>query len=175
MDDKTGNLEATGAVQTEMTLDHVDQKTGARTPTPTKGSAELFVYDDAKRLATYTDKAHIVGPNGDVSAEKLELFLKPAANELERAEGYGANGTVVAKEPFRTVSGARLTYTAKTEIYLMTGTPVRVVETKPPDCSENVGAVVTFQRAVDTVSMSGNGVIRATQGADRVPGGDPII
>jgi lipopolysaccharide export system protein LptA len=163
VDDKTGNLEATGTVQTEMTLDQVDEKTGVRTPTPTKGSAELFVYDDAKRLATYTDKAHIVGPNGNVSGEKLELFLKPAANELERAEGYGANGTVVAREPFRTVSGARLTYTAKSENYLMTGTPVRVLETKPPNCTEHVGAVVTFQRAVDTVSMSGNGVIRATQ------------
>ena len=163
VDDKTGNLEATGAVQTEMTLDQVDEKTGVRTPRPTKGSAELFVYDDAKRLATYTDKAHIVGPNGDVSAEKLELFLKPAANEIERAEGYGANGTVIAREPFRTVTGARLTYTAKGENFLMTGTPVKVVDTKPPDCTENIGAVVTFVRAVDTVSMSGNGVIRATQ------------
>ena len=56
----------------------------------------------------------------------------------------------------------------------MTGTPVKVVDTKPPDCSENIGAVVTFMRAVDTVSMSGNGVIRATQTPDRVPGGDPI-
>jgi len=163
VDDKTGNLEATGNVQTDMTLDQVDEKTGVRKPTPTRGSSELFVYDDAKRLATYTDKAHMVGHAGDVSAEKLELFLMPAANELERAEGYGANGAVIVKEPNRTATGARLTYTAKSESYLMTGTPVKVVETEPPDCTEYVGAVVTFVRAVDTVSMSGNGVIRTVQ------------
>jgi lipopolysaccharide export system protein LptA len=161
VDDKTGNLEATGNVQTDMTLDQVDEKTGARKPTRTKGDAESFVYDDSKRLATYTVKAHMVGPAGDVSAEKLELFLKPAANELERAEGYGANGTVIVKETGRTASGARLTYTVKSETYLMTGTPVKVIETTPPDCREHVGTVVTFVRAVDTVSMSGNGVIRA--------------
>jgi lipopolysaccharide export system protein LptA len=163
VDDKTGNLEATGSVQTDMTLDQVDEKTGVRKPTRTKGDSGSFVYDDAKRLATYAVKAHMVGPAGDVAAEKLELFLKPAANELERAEGYGANGTVIVKETGRTASAARLTYTAKSETYLMTGTPVTVIETTPPDCREHVGAVVTFVRAVDTVSMSGNGVIRAVQ------------
>jgi len=171
VDDKTGNLEATGSVQTDMTLDKVDAKTGVRTPTRTKGDAGSFVYDDSKRLATYTIKAHLVGPNGDVSAEKLELFLKPTDNELERAEGYGANGSVIVKETGRTVTGARLTYTAKTETYLMTGTPVTVIETTPPDCTESVGAVVTFVQDVDTVSMSGNGVIRATQRQIACPAG----
>ena len=169
VDDKTGNLEAIGNAHTDMTLDQVDEKTGVRTPTPTKGDAESFVYDDAKRLATYTVKARIVGSAGDVSAEKLELFLKPGANELERAEGYGENGTVIVKEGGRTASGARLTYTAKSENYLMTGTPVKVIETKGPDCSEHYGATVTFVRAVDTVSMSGNGVNPVVRTKIRVP------
>jgi lipopolysaccharide transport protein LptA len=173
VDDKTGNLEATLNVHTEITLDQVDEKTGVRKPTPTKGNADAFVYDDAKRLATYSGKAHMIGPAGDVMAEKLELFLKAGANELERAEGYGANGAVIVKESGRTASGARLTYTAKSETYHMTGTPVKVIETTPPDCKESIGTVVTFVRAIDTVSMSGDGVIRAVQTQIACPASTP--
>jgi lipopolysaccharide export system protein LptA len=163
VDDKTGNLDARVNVKTEMMLDDVDSKTQTRKPTRTNGEGDVFVYDDAKRLATYTGKAHLVGAQGDVAAEKLELFLAEGASELERAEGYGENGTVVVKESARTATGARLTYTAKTETYHLTGTPVKVIEIAPSDCKESVGAVLTFQRAVDTFSMAGNGVIRTVQ------------
>jgi lipopolysaccharide export system protein LptA len=117
------------------------------------------VYDDAKRVATYTGHAHLVGAQ-DVSAEKLELFLLAGTNELERAEGYGANGDVIVKDSGRVATGARLTYTAKDQTYLMTGTPVRVIETTPPDCKESVGAVLTFRRAADTIDLRGPGGIR---------------
>lgn len=163
VDDKSGNLEAHTGVRTEMTLDETDRKTGARTATRTIGEADGFVYDDAKRLATYTGKAHIIGSEGDVTGERIELFLKRDANELERAEGYGANGTVVVKETGRTATGSRLTYTVENETYVMTGTPVVAIETAPPDCKKSVGAVLTFQRAVATVSTAGNGVIRSMQ------------
>jgi lipopolysaccharide export system protein LptA len=161
VDDKTGNLEARTNVRTEMALEEVDKKTGARKSTPSIGEAETFLYDDAKRLATYTGKAHMIGPQGDVTAEKLELFLVSGSNELERAEGYGANGTVIVKEGQRVATGARLTYTAKDEKYLMTGTPVEAVEHTPPDCKKSVGAVLTFHRAVDSVTMTGNELIRS--------------
>lgn len=163
VDDKTGNLEARVGVKTDMIVDDVDAKTKTRKPTPTRGEGDTFVYDDAKRLATYTGKARLVGAEGDVSAEKLELFLVAGASELERLEGYGENGAVVVKEGARTATGARLTYTAKTETYVLTGTPVKVVEVVTADCKESVGAVLTFQRAVDTYSMAGNGVIRTVQ------------
>lgn len=171
VDDKTGNLEARTNVRTEMTLDDVDAKTGKRTPTRSIGEADAFVYDDAKRLATYTGKAHLVGAEGDVTAEKLELFLVAGANELERAEGYGANGAVIVKEGTRVATGARLTYTAKDEKYLMTGSPVEAVETGPSDCKKSVGAVLTFQRSVDTVSIKGNNLIPATQSTIPCPAG----
>ncbi len=161
VDDSSGNLEAHTNTRTEMMLDEVDQKTGARTRTI--GEADAFVYDDAKRLATYTGKAHINGPEGDVVGERIELFLKAGVNELERAEGYGANGSVIVKENGRTATGARLTYTVENETYVMTGTPVVAIETAPPDCKKSVGAVLTFQRAVGTVSTAGNGVIRSVQ------------
>ena len=171
VDDKTGNLEARTSVRTEMTLDDVDAKTGKRTPTRSIGEADAFVYDDAKRLATYTGKAHLVGAEGDVTAEKLELFLVAGSNELERAEGYGANGAVIVKEGTRVATGARLTYTAKDERYLMTGSPVEAVETGPTDCKKSLGAVLTFHRSVDTVSMTGNQLIPATQSPIPCPAG----
>jgi lipopolysaccharide export system protein LptA len=171
VDDKTGNLEAHTNVGTEMTLDDVDPKTGARTPTRSIGQADNFLYDDAKRLATYTGKAHLVGSEGDVTAEKLELFLVNGANELERAEGYGANGAVIVKEGTRVATGARLTYTAKDERYLMTGSPVVALENGPSDCKKSVGAVLTFHRSVDTVTITGNQLIPATQSQIACPAG----
>ena len=113
----------------------------------------------------------MIGAEGDVTAEKLELFLVKGANELERAEGYGANGTVIVKEGHRVATGARLTYTAKDEKYLMTGTPVEAVEIAPNDCKKSVGAVLTFRRAVDTVSMTGNTLIPALQTPIPCPAG----
>ena len=83
---RSGNLEAQGTVRTEMMLDDVDAA-GKRTQTRTIGEGDAFVYDDAKRLATYTGKAHMIGAEGDLTAEKLELFLKPDTNELERVGG----------------------------------------------------------------------------------------
>lgn len=171
VDDKSGNLEAHTNTRTEMMLDEVDEKTGVRKQTRSIGEGDDFVYDDAKRLATYTGKAHMVGPEGDVNGEKIELFLKPDSNELERVEGYGANGSVVVKDSKRTATGARLTYTVETETYLMTGTPVIAIETAPPDCKKSVGAVLTFQRDVGTVSTSGNGVIRSMQNSIVCPTG----
>jgi lipopolysaccharide transport protein LptA len=161
VDDKTGNLEAKTNVHTEMMLDEVDQKTGARKTTKSTGESEFFVYDDAKRLATYTTKAHLISAQGeDLTAEKLELFLAKDSNEVERAEGYGSNGAVIVKESARIATGERVTYFAKDETYHMTGTPVVVVEIAPNDCKKSIGAVLTFQRAVDSVDMKGNALIR---------------
>lgn len=163
VDDKSGNLEAHTKIRTEMMLDEVDAKTGARKATRTVGEADNFVYDDAKRVAIYTGTARIVGPEGDLTGEKIELFLRANANELERVEAYGANGSVVVKQEGRTATGARLTYTVETETYLMTGTPVTAIETAPGDCKKSDGAVLTFQRALGSVSTAGNGLIRSVQ------------
>jgi len=171
VDDKTGNLEARVNVRTEMMLDEVDPKTNARKATRSTGQSDAFVYDDAKRVATYTGHAHLLGSEGDVTAEKLELFLASGANELERAEGYGANGTVIVKEGGRVATGARLTYTTKTQTYLMTGTPVEAVETSPEGCKKSVGAVLTFHRAVDTVKMAGTDLIRMVETQIACPAG----
>jgi lipopolysaccharide export system protein LptA len=163
VDDKTGNLEARINVHTEMMMEDVDPKTNVRKTTNSTGESEAFVYDDDKRLATYTGKAHLIGSQGDVAAEKLELFLMKDSNQLDRLEGYGANGSVVVKENNRVATGARLTYLSKDETYHMTGTPVEAVETAPNDCKKSVGATLTFKRAVDSVTITGNNLIRSEQ------------
>ena len=163
VDDKTGNLEGRVNVHTEMLMDDVDPKTNVRKSTKSIGESETFLYDDAKRLATYTQKAHLIASQGDVAAEKLELFLMKDVNELERVEGYGANGAVVVKEGQRIATGARVTYTQKDQSYHMTGNPVEAVEITPPDCKKSVGSVLKFQRAVDSISMTGNNLIRTVQ------------
>jgi lipopolysaccharide export system protein LptA len=163
VDDKTGNLEARTNVHTEMMMDDVDPKTNVRKTTNSTGESDTFVYDDDKRLATYTGKAHLIGSQGDVAAEKLELYLMKESNELDRLEGYGANGSVVVKESNRVATGARLTYLSKDETYHMTGTPVEAVETAPNDCKKSVGATLTFKRAVDSVTITGNNLIRSEQ------------
>ena len=161
VDDKTGNLEARINVHTEMMMEEVDPKTNVRKTSKSTGESETFLYDDAKRLATYTGKAHLVGSENDVTADKLELYLVNGVNELERAEGYGANGSVVVKDSGRIATGARLTYTAKDQMYHLTGTPVEAVETTPPDCKKSVGSDLTFQRATDSVKMMGPNLVRA--------------
>ena len=44
-------------------------------------------------MATYTTgptaQAHLVGSQGDVTADRIELFLKEGTKELDRAEGGG--------------------------------------------------------------------------------------
>ena len=54
------------------------------------GKAETFEYDDARRLAHLHDESADRRPaQGDITANRVELFLKPAGtNELERAEAY---------------------------------------------------------------------------------------
>ena len=50
------------------------------------GTSKTFAYVDAARRATYTGEAHITGPQGDLTSPRVELFLKPSGDELERAE-----------------------------------------------------------------------------------------
>ena len=74
-----------------MILDDVDPKTkkqqadADQRPPPT-----TLVYDDAKRLATYTSAQP--GAHGRAAGRRdrpssIELFLQAGGNELERAEG----------------------------------------------------------------------------------------
>jgi lipopolysaccharide transport protein LptA len=159
IDDKTGNLEARGGVRTMMQLGEVDAKTGKTRTTATSGTADTFLYEEEKRLATYTTSAHIVGAERDVTGDRIELFLEEKDNELERAEAYGQ---VEVKETGRTATGNRLTYTAAAEEYFMTGAPVIVIQKSAAECKKTTASSVKFRKAIETVNAGGVGALPLT-------------
>ena len=162
LEEKSGNLTASGGSTTFFVFEEADTKTGTRRLVNSTGKAETFVYNDAKRLATYTGTAQIDGSQGNVTGDRIELFLKPKVNELERAEAYGSNGAVVVREGQRLAKGDHLTYTAVDENYIMTGRPVEVTEEKNGTCTLTVGASVTFSRASESARVEGNQIFPHT-------------
>jgi lipopolysaccharide export system protein LptA len=111
---------------------------------------------------------HLNGPQGDVVAEKFELYLRPSGNELERAEGYDPANGLTLREQGRKTTGARLTYTAADEIYVVTGLPVTIVD----QCGrETKGRTLTFHKATDTIQIDGNDRTRTQTmgGGDKCP------
>jgi lipopolysaccharide export system protein LptA len=158
LDDRTGNLTARGHVSSVMFFDETDAKTQKKHSVQTTATADQLVYDDAKRLATYTTgptaKAHMVGTQGDVSAEQIQLFLKAGGGEIDRAE---ADGTVVVKENIRTVTGRHLVYTPENQTYVITGEPAEIEEKKSAtECSVSYATEVTFRRDAEATVMKNN-------------------
>lgn len=157
IEDKTGNLRATTKVVTVMKLSQPDDKTpkGQKKPDvePTTTTADELLYEDSKHRATYTGNAHMSGPSGDVTADKIELFLAEQGGELERAE---ADGNVVSRQDVRRAYGKHLTYLAKDDTYTMTGSPVKIFDQTPTNCRITEGARLTFHRTGNTTIASGN-------------------
>jgi lipopolysaccharide export system protein LptA len=153
IDSKTGDLSATGPVATTSVM--VQEKSdGTRERVRSIGSAAAFHYEDANRKATYDGDAHLSGPQGDTVATRIELFLKPSGDELERAEAYEA---VTARDRDRKTTGNRLTYISANESYLVSGTPVTIVDA----CGrETVGRTLTFFHNTDRIIVDGNEQVR---------------
>ena len=159
LEDKTGNLHATTKVTTQMTLEEADDKPtkdkNPKAPTqPTITTAEDLQYDDNEHRATYTGSPHMKGPDGDVTADTIVLFLAQQGGQLERAE---ADGNVASKQEQRRAFGKHLTYVAKDDIYTMVGAPAKVYDDVAPNCKYTEAATVSFKKAANTTSASGNG------------------
>ena len=176
VDDRSGNLTAKGHVTTVMFFDDVDPKTKKKQPVQTIATGDEMVYDDAKRIATYTSgataKAHLVGTQGDVTAEQIRLYLKAGGGEIDRAE---ADRDVVVKETIRTVRGLHLVYTPANQTYVMTGAPVEVEERKTAtECRVQTGTRLTFKRDSEASTMENNNVspVKLRQCSD-APGTQP--
>ena len=105
-------------------------------------------------MATYTGDAHITGPQGDLTSPRVELFLKPGGDELDRAEAYDG---VTLRGEGRKTTGQRLTFFGADQRYLVTGTPVTIVD----ECGrETTGRTLTFFRATDRIVVDGNEQVR---------------
>jgi lipopolysaccharide export system protein LptA len=153
VDDATGNLSGTGKVATTFVIEEQDARTGATRRTPSIGSADEFRYEDAARRATYTGGAHVAGPQGDLRAARIVLFLADETNQLERLE---AETSVTLNDATRNVVGDRLTYTEADGRYLVVGSPVKVLA----DCRETTGRTLTFFRSTNNITVEPNDEFR---------------
>ncbi|MCX6551658.1 MAG: hypothetical protein NTY02_11770 [Acidobacteria bacterium] len=149
VDDAKGNLSAKGKVASTLQLDQGDAAPAKADHVATIASADELLYEDASRKTTYSGTAHVAGTNGDVRAAKVELYLKPAGNELERVEAYT---TVSMVDATRTATGDRLTYLTETGRYLMSGAPVKLVA----DCRETTGRILTFFKSTNNIIVDPN-------------------
>lgn len=161
IDDKRGDLTASGDVlsTTMLTQNETDPK-APKDAEPKKervrsiAKAKAMKYEDDQRRLTYTGDAQLSNPDGTMNAAKIELYLKPSGDELDRAEAYDA---LTLREQNRKTTGARLTYTADDERYVVTGAPVTIVD----ECGrQTIGKTLTFLKATDNIVVDGNQQIR---------------
>jgi lipopolysaccharide export system protein LptA len=182
LDQEKGSLVATGSARSTLELD-----TGV-----SNGSGHEIRYDDQKRVVTYSGAplppttergtgpagartgapndtrravpvrdAQLGGPQGDLRAERIEIALAKEGNSVERLEGYTR---VTLKLDKRTAVGARLTYYASDERYVMSAagtTPVTItdVQTAPSgavSCRETTGRTLIFYKSTDRIIVDGN-------------------
>jgi lipopolysaccharide transport protein LptA len=164
IDSKNGNLEAAGPVATVSILQQ-QGKNGAVERVRSVGTANGFKYEDTNRQATYSGDAHLNGPEGDVTANRIELFLKESGDELDRVEAYDA--VTLHSESSKT-TGLRLTYFDADGRYVVRGTPVTTVDS----CGrETTGRTLTFFKATDRIIVDGNEQIRTqTKGKSNCSG-----
>jgi lipopolysaccharide transport protein LptA len=149
IDGKAGDLSATG-VASATTLEQTGKEGKKKERIRSTATAQDLKYEDALRRLTYTGEAHMIGPQGDMTAATIELYLKPSGDELERAEAYEA---VTLREQNRKTTGTRMTYTTADERYIVVGAPVKIVD----QCErETTGRTLTFLKATDRIVVDGN-------------------
>jgi len=153
LDDKTGNLEARRNMRGTFLIR--EEPVAGEKPKEaqvTTARAGEMVYDESRRQATFRQSARLQGPDGNITAERIEVFLQEDGNTLERAEAYE---TVKATfGPEREATGERLSYNAKARRYLMTGKPL-VVRRQFKDkgaggtvrCERTEGTTLTLDRS----------------------------
>jgi LPS export ABC transporter protein LptC len=153
IDNKAGNLAASGGVTTTTMLEQTGKDQKKERVHSIATSKEMTYQDDGRRLSYLTD-AHMSGPEGDMSAAKIDLYLKESGDELERAEAFEK---VTLREQSRETKGAKMIYTTANETYVITGAPVTIVD----QCKrETVGKTLTFNKGTDRIVVDGNAQIR---------------
>ncbi len=163
IDENTGDLAANGSVTTTIALEQ-ETKDKRKERTRSVASAGDLKYEEAVRRAAYTGDAHVIGPPGDMTATKIELYLKPSGDELERVEGYE---NVTLRDQNRKTTGARMTYFSADERYVVTGAPVTIID----QCGrDTTGKTLTFYKATDRIVVDGNEQFRTqTKGGGTCP------
>jgi LPS export ABC transporter protein LptC len=168
IDGKTGNLSAQGSVISQMVVQDVNPTTKVKETTRSTGYGQQMQYDDALRRITYTTKAHLIGPQGDLTGETIALTLGTNGQDIERLEGAGG---VKLTEIDRITTGDSLVYVAASEEYTVVGKDKQVRMFKRDTdgkCTRSEGSLLTFSRGADTLQLHGKADTRtqtATQPA----------
>jgi lipopolysaccharide export system protein LptA len=163
INEKTGMLNASGKVVTTLP---VAAKPTTGGPATSLAQAGQFQFDDSKRLAVFTTQAQFDGSQGNLRAQRIELYLAAGDNTLERLE---ATSDVTIKVEQREARGASLSYKPADEQYLLQGAPVRFVE----GCQETTGRTLTFFRGSDRVLIDGREEIRVEAKGGKCQGATP--
>ena len=156
LDREKGDMVASGSARSTLTLD-----TGR-----TDGRGDEIKYDEAKRTVTYSMNpvaptsgqtvsaplAQVSGPDGDLRAERIEIVLATGANAVDRLEAYNRVTMVLGA---RTATGGRLTYHAKEERYVMSGTGAESVSIRE-SCRDTTGRTLTFFKSTERILVDGN-------------------
>ena len=154
VDDQKGDLSASGRVVSKMVLDRVNPTTKAKEQVRSVATAREMVYEDRVRRATYTGDARLNGSEGDLAADRIEVYLVEGGGQMDRLEGYGA--VTIRTPEGRKASGVRLTYRAASDEYELTGSPA----TYEDESGETTGNSLTFSRSTDRIVVDGKGLRR---------------
>ena len=166
LDEANGNISSEGNVQTRSLMNQVNDETGLKEESVTRGWGDRVEYDDELHRATYTTDARLTGPRGDMTADKIVVFLEPDSRTLERVE---ATGGVELKMVARWITGESMTYYDADGRYEMGGEPVRIIEEMEDGCRETTGRRVTFFLIEDAVSVDGESEVRTETSSGECP------
>ncbi|HEY0284152.1 MAG TPA: LPS export ABC transporter periplasmic protein LptC [Vicinamibacterales bacterium] len=166
IDGKTGNLLAQGSVISLMFVQDVNPTTKVKETSRSTGYGQQMQYEDALRKITYTTKAHLVGPQGDLTGETIMLTLGENGQDIERLD---ASGDVKMVEVDRITTGDELTYIAAKEEYHVVGKGrlVRMFRTTSEGCRRSEASVLTFSRGTDTLHLEGGTQTRTQTASDK--------
>ena len=165
IDGKTGDLLAQGSVISQMFVQDVNPVTKVRETARSTASAQQMQYEDASRRVTYTTKAHLVGPQGDLVGEKIVLTLGENGQDIEQID---AAGDVTLTEVDRKTTGDELTYDAAKELYTVTGKGrlVRIFRRTEEGCRRSDASFLTFLRGADSLTLEGGAQTRTQTAPD---------
>jgi lipopolysaccharide export system protein LptA len=160
---RTGNLRADGAVRSTVFVNDIDPDTNKPKPTLSAASGGAMQYDEATRRMSYETAAHMVSPQGDITAGKIDITFAPDSQDVKTLD---AAGTVTLKENGRVTTGDKLLYVAEGEAYTMSGKLVRMLEA---NCRESTGTRLAFDKSTDNLRIEGNDDSR-TKSSKSAPG-----
>jgi lipopolysaccharide export system protein LptA len=139
--------------------------------TPVDVTADKLTYVDAERRARYSGNVFVKSPTGTVSAQQIDIYLKPAdaagsepaatkakatipgTEGPSRLDHMVAIGRVIVTEPNRRGVGDRLVYTADDGKYYLTGGNASIFDAEH---GQIWGDSLTFYSRDDRVLVESN-------------------